>query len=102
MRRLTLLCLVLCAAAPTAASAQIVNVLTRFPGERKPGLHGSVQLAVDWRTGNTEYLDLQGALSGEWLIGRHLILGLAQGERRSPAAGSPSTTPWSTCATATT
>jgi putative salt-induced outer membrane protein YdiY len=83
VRRLLLLVIVV--AAPTAASAQIVNVLTRFPGERRPGLHGSVQLSVDWRTGNTPYLDLQGALAGEWLLGRHLILGLAQGEREITA-----------------
>lgn len=82
MRRLLpLLIAIACLAAPAAASAQIVNVLTRFPAKQGPGLHGQVQLSVDWRTGNTRYLDLKGDLAGAWRHGRHLVLALASAER---------------------
>lgn len=73
---------VLCALLlPAAASAQIVDVQSRFSGKAKPGLHGSLEGAVDWRTGNTEYFVVRGTASATWLTGRHLVLALALAER---------------------
>lgn len=61
------------------AEAQIVNVLplARKPGE---GVSGSVDFKVDWRTGNTELVQLGGTARLAWLTGRHLLLLALSGE----------------------
>lgn len=65
---------------PGAARAQIVNVQPLLKDGDKPGLSGAVDLAADWRTGNTRLLLLSGSAIGQLRAGRHLLFLLARGE----------------------
>lgn len=80
MPPLRALVLALCVAAPTAASAQVVNVFARAPGVPAKGVHGDLDLSADWRSGNVDFFDLEGALSGSWHRKRQTLLVAAEGE----------------------
>ena len=85
MRRLQLLVIALCLAAPTAASAQIVNAFSRLPGRPPKGVDGDLQLSVDWRSGNVDYLQVGGMLGGSWHQKRHTVFVLAEGDHQFAA-----------------
>lgn len=74
------LILLLAALVSSAASAQIVNVQAKFAEKPDAGLHGVLSLALDWRTGNTNYLAFKAGLAGSFSTENHALLGVAQGE----------------------
>jgi len=62
------------------AQAQIVNVQSVLATKAEPGLSGSVQGSVDWRTGNTDLLRLTTLATARYLIGPHLVVGIVKGD----------------------
>ena len=73
---MTVTCALLWGAAP--ASAQIVNVLPMASGG--PGFNGSVNGAVDWRSGNVDSLRTAGDLMLSLREDRHLTFVVVKGE----------------------
>jgi hypothetical protein len=87
-RLLAVVALALAALTATPARAQIVNVQSALSHEAPEGLSGSVDAAVDWRTGNTRLLVLSAAPVARLRFGQNLFdlllrgeLGVASGDR---------------------
>ena len=83
MRCLDLVLIVAAAAvlaAPRSATAQIVNVQSLVAGHAPEGLSGSIDASIDWRTGNTDLLDLAGAVMLRYRSGGDLAIAVARGE----------------------
>jgi hypothetical protein len=72
--------LIAVAAAATPAAANIVNIQGSLAAEPKPGLSGTVAATADWRTGNTDLVQVGGSVALLYRDGRVVGLGLARAE----------------------
>jgi len=65
---------------PSTAAAQIVNVQDALASDPEPGWSGKLTAHLDWRTGNTDLVQVGGSASVLHRCGRRLILAIARGE----------------------
>jgi hypothetical protein len=78
--RLRLAIVVVAVAVAIPARAQIVNVQPLLLRESRPGFSGSLESALDWRTGNLSLLLFTANAVGRYQHGRHLVFLLAHAE----------------------
>jgi putative salt-induced outer membrane protein YdiY len=67
-------------AAPSSASAQIVNVQGALAGDIEPGWSGKLTGTLDWRTGNTDLVQVGGSASVTYRCGPRLALAILRAE----------------------
>jgi hypothetical protein len=72
--------LIAVAAAVTPAAANIVNIQGSLAAEPEPGLSGTVAATADWRTGNTDLVQVGGSAALLYRYGRIIGLGLVRAE----------------------
>jgi hypothetical protein len=65
---------------PAVATANIVNIQGSLASEPAEGWSGSVGASADWRTGNTDLVQVGGTAAVLYRNGRVLTLALARGE----------------------
>ena len=66
--------------AASLAHAQIFNVQPLLEKQTQPGFAGSVEGALDWRSGNTTLTLFTGSAHAQWQRGRHLVFATLHGE----------------------
>ncbi len=67
----------------TNSEAGIYNMQSLLTTDAEEGLSGTITASADWRTGNTEYLDLAAAPVARYRDGNHLFLGVARAHHKS-------------------
>lgn len=59
--------------------SQIVNIQPFLRSKAKDGFSTTVDFAMNWKTGNTESLDVEGGLAGRYKTGKSLYLAILKG-----------------------
>ncbi len=59
--------------ASRVSSAQVVNVLNEVPRNPTQGIGGQLGLSANWRSGNSQVLDLAASATAHYRRGRHLV-----------------------------
>jgi hypothetical protein len=72
--------LIAVAAAAGPAAANIVNIQGSLATEPEPGWSGTLTASLDWRTGNSDLMQVGGSAALLFRHGRIIGLGLARGE----------------------